>query len=214
MSSVKQQSEAIVNNPTMQKALVFCCVIGAMFISVSTADAFEAAFMSKPSAQQSGYLQPVRLIGTMMVSTAGRLDYPAPLQILLREIEVAAESGFYEEIPGLIDTFMESSQVSGQQLIVPECIFEWLAILRSLWDLGIGLLLSEPEANPECFALTTSEDMLFILESMMAYRICSMRYSENPDEDLLHQMEILRKVVLVIDEFLYIIELLACHQQQ
>ncbi len=106
-------------------------------------------------------------------------------------------------------TVLGTGVLPQESAVIPECLPELFVIIRSIWDLGVGLVLGDPD-NTQCYALTTAEDVLFIFESMIAYRICVMEY-DGADEEVLQQWEIFRKSVLVVDEFMYIIELLYCH---
>lgn len=115
---------------------------------------------------------------------------------------------------GPVPECCECAGAGGMQTqIVPQCLFEWLSVVRSYVDFFIGAALSTQE-SPTCRQLATVTDALFIVESMMAYRICSLRYSEPVDEERIERLVRLRKTVLVVDEFLYIIELLSCYQEE
>ncbi|MFC1591793.1 hypothetical protein ACFL43_04660 [Thermodesulfobacteriota bacterium] len=94
------------------------------------------------------------------------------------------------------------------------CIRESWEVTLGVWDLLTGIVLNSSE-SPECFSLAAVGKALNIVESVMAYRICVMEYSEEePDEEQIQALRTLRKLLMVIDEFLYIVELLACQNGQ
>jgi hypothetical protein len=109
-----------------------------------------------------------------------------------------------------------TEQAAGMQgfrtgaVIEPACLVEWLGILRSYWDLGLGLILNG-EPGTSCYRLAVTGDVLSVIESVLTYSLCVMREADEPDENMLQRREITRKTVLIIYEFLYIVDLLTCY---
>ncbi len=109
--------------------------------------------------------------------------------------------------------FLENSMPAddlGNQVLVPGCMIEASDIGIALWDLFTDFFLTE-HSGPECFLLSATGKSFYVVESLMAYRICVLRTEEEPDEKQIGLLQTNRKILMAIDEFLYIIELLLCY---
>ncbi len=80
----------------------------------------------------------------------------------------------------------------------------------ALQKMFIGLLINSQQ-EPACFRVATAGDMLDLVESALAYRICAVQYAEDdPDEDTIAKLQAVQKSILALAELLYIAELLTC----
>lgn len=93
---------------------------------------------------------------------------------------------------------------------VPQCWLEGIDVYVAVQKMVIGLLLNS-EQELLCFRVATAGDMLDIVETALAYRICALRFAdEEPDEETLARLLTVKKSFLAVAELLYIAELLTC----
>jgi hypothetical protein len=139
-----------------------------------------------------------------------RRPWRAAAAACLAAVVLLAAGGAVRPCAGAARAGCNAAVPGAQAGIEPACLAEVLGIAGSCWDLGLGLLLNG-EPGTDCYRLSLTGDVLALLESMLAYSICAMRASDDPDADLLERRIVLRKLVMVAYEFLYIIDLLACY---